>query len=361
MQDKDKKINIVLIAISVIVFCVCLFLILTTKGETADTITLLKDMDNNEIRVIDDKTDVYNNSDEVLYIRNEKPDGYLNPEDVFKQEISKPILGTNENRVDGVYKPNNNRGELKMPEPGEEVIILEEVVVEEEVDKFIPISLNIMLSRLRDYRNSDYTLTDNGSVLFDINRKSFKLIDIVRDKPVVIIPFSIYSESSINVIKQSIPVYEECKDEIQFMYFNTSIEMQERPKDIREKLVSNGLPEDLPIYYDDFGVVTAPFRNLKYGIINSDCYIIYEGKGNMTTDIIETAISDYEKTMEEYKEQEEELVEYFNNGVIYNYQALDAYIEHIVDNVPLSKYFDEDGILKSEKVEEEVKDTEIES
>ena len=36
-------------------------------------------------------------------------------------------------------------------------------------------------------------------------------------------------------------------------------------------------------------------------------------------------------------------------------------IEHIVDNVPLSKYFDEDGILKSEKVEEEVKDTEIES
>jgi BirA family biotin operon repressor/biotin-[acetyl-CoA-carboxylase] ligase len=65
-------------------------------------------------------------------------------------------------------------------------------------------------------------------------------------------------------------------------------------------------------------------------------------------------------TMEEYKEQEEELIEYFNNGVIYNYQALDAYIEHIVDNVPLSKYFDEDGILKSEKVEE-VKDTEIES
>jgi hypothetical protein len=67
----------------------------------------------------------------------------------------------------------------------------------------------------------------------------------------------------------------------------------------------------------------------------------------MTTDIIETAISDYEKTMEEYKEQEEELVEYFNNGVIYNYQALDAYIEHIVDNVDLDYYYPKDSSDKS--------------
>ena len=72
-------------------------------------------------------------------------------------------------------------------------------------------------------------------------------------------------------------------------------------------------------------------------------------------------IRDISTAPSEGDEAKEKLVEYFNNGVIYNYQALDAYIEHIVDNVPLSKYFDEDGILKSEKVEEEVKDTEIES
>ena len=94
-MDKSKIINLILVIISVIVLAICICIMVNTKGSEGSEVVLVKDMVSNELRAIGDKTDVYNNSDETLYIKGYIPERYEEPEDIFKEEEPAPIIRNN--------------------------------------------------------------------------------------------------------------------------------------------------------------------------------------------------------------------------------------------------------------------------
>ena len=237
----DKKVNIVLIVISIIVLCSCVYLIFTAKSQEGSETILLKDMNMEDFRVISDKTDVDSNAGGTVHIKGEKPTDSLNPEDVFKEVIKQ--VGKNEITKEEVYIGDKNVGELKMPEPGEDVEILEEIIVEEkeEEEKKLPtIPLEMILKDLRLYRNKDSNLVDIMSSIITI-KGEVVLLRSLTDKPIIVIPFSVENQKDLNTIKSWMPTYEKLNSKVNFVFLNTSMDMVENYEKIMTALTINDI------------------------------------------------------------------------------------------------------------------------
>lgn len=344
-MDKNKIINIVLIALSVIVLCSCAYLIFTTKPQEGSETILLKDMNMDDFRVISDKTDVDSNAGGTIHIKGEKPTDSLNPEDVFKEVIKQ--VGKNEITKEEVYIGDKNVGELKMPEPGEDVEVLEEIIIEEpkEEEKKTPnIPLEMILRDLRQYRNKDTNIADIMISILTIKGEGV-LVKSLTDKPILIIPFSIGNQKDLDYIKSWMSIYEKYNEKINFVFLNTSMDMVENYDKIMTALTINDINVSIPLYYDNYYELLYSLGQdnvSSYWLLNSEGRIEKKGQSVLSEKELNSIISKIAEDKIKYDNQVEEIKKIYEEGKFVNYSDIDMYIENVVDGKPIVNIVEEE-------------------
>lgn len=344
-----KKSSVVLIILSVLVLCACVFVVMTYQGSEGTTTTLLKDMGSDELRVVGDKTDVYNNQEGSFVIKGEKPDGYYEPEDMDKyikdnESTDNNGNSTNENSGnngnnqnsnnsdeeplviirDSVFVGNPNKGELKEYEPGEHSTVIEEIItVEKPKEDKKRISYQDAMIILQNYLNQEDDYIYGSFLLTSLYHNNVYLSDLMTGKGTIIIPFSVSNDKQLNNVKSWVSVYEKYKNEYSFVFLNTDLEFSGFMS-IDSVFEKKGITKDLPIYASEFGdilgfVSNGDLANQGYILLDSSCYVVSQG---LVTDKMPN-LSSFEKELEQrelkYTELENLVTEKYNEGWIVTY------------------------------------------
>ena len=305
--DKSKILNVILVILALIVLGICLFFIFTTKGSEGSEITILKDMDSEEIRLIKDKTDVYNNAEGTIVMKGEKPIDYIEPDDLFKKEENKEYTPPVNNSKVSIFVGNPNKGELKQFNPETDYVVLqeEEIIIPERTKR---ISLNDALFVLKQIRNQGMTASNWGSLLYNINGSTHSIYSAVGDNGAILVPFNINNTKQLENLKKWSDFNTEYGKEVSIIFLNTSIYIRDSEAKIFEYFEENGIDKSIPVYYDEFHEISNVIKisnidNLGYCVVNRDGYI-YE-KGSLSQDVnFAMIINDLNTVMEEYLEQE---------------------------------------------------------
>ena len=358
-MDNNKKVNIILIVLAIALFCFCAFLIVTTKPYEGSETTLLKDMTTDELRVIGDKTDVYNNSSETVHIKGERAEGYLNPEDVFKEAVSNPVVKESDIIVDGTYESDSTAGELKMFEPGEDVEVLEEIIIQPEVEtstKLPYISFERVLRDLWPYRNDNDFQIESSMILLGIKGGDTYLSNL-KDKPIIIIPFTIYDNTQMANVKNWAESYDKYKDTVNFVYLNTSMDRVENYDKIMQVFTELDIRADLPVFYDNMYEILSSLeqdgkKTYSYCLLNTDCFVVKKGSTKISDSELDKFISDIMAEKVIFDKQVEELKEIHNLGKIKRYSDITMYIEHVVDGKPIIEEVVEEEVEGNSEISE---------
>ena len=117
-MQNDKKINIFLGVLCVGFLIFCIFTCIHFTQEKDKTVVLVKDVGYND-RLISDKTDALSNSKSPgeLLLKGEIPDGYINPDDYFKD--TENILENDDGRIDDIGINSNETNPLPFRKPDE--------------------------------------------------------------------------------------------------------------------------------------------------------------------------------------------------------------------------------------------------
>lgn len=334
--DKSKILNVILIVLGLVVLGICLFLIFTTKGYEGSEVTLLRDMDSEEIRLIKDKTDVYNNAEGTIVMKGEKPIDYIEPENVFKEEEEKEYTPPVDNSKLSVFVGNPNKGELREfnPETDYEVLQEEEVKIGKKPNR---ISLDDALFILKQIRNEGLKSANWGTLLVRVDGSQGSIYSIAGENGAVLVPFNLANQKQLDNLKKWSDIYSDGSFDIPIIFLNTSIYIRDSENKIFEYFDANGISKDIPICYDEFHEISNTIKEsnidvLGYCVVNRDGYI-YE-KGSLTSSVnMSTIINDLNIIMDEYIEQETLITEKYNAGYIWVYEdvqkALDGTLEEV--------------------------------
>ena len=333
--DKSKILNIILIVLALIVLGFCLYLVFTTKGYEGSEVTLLRDMDSEEIRLIKDKTDVYNNAEGTIVMKGEKPIDYIEPDEVFKGEVKEYVPPVDNSKL-SVFVGNPNKGELREfnPETDYQVLQEEELPIGIKPNR---ISLNDALFVLRQIRNEGLKAANWGTLLVRTDGSQGSIYSIAGDNGAVLVPFNMKNQKQLENLKKWSDIYSNGGFDIPVIFLNTSTYIRESEARILAYFEENGISKDIPVCYDEYHEISDSIKqsnidNLGYCIVNRDGYI-YE-KGALSSSVNMTAVlNDLNTIMNEYIEQEALITEKYEAGYIWVYEdvqkALDGTLEEV--------------------------------
>lgn len=305
--DRDKITNIVLIGLAVLVLSICLFLYITHETKE-ENIVLVKDMTDSTGRIISDKTDGLKDKDSLI-IKAEKPEGMLNPDDVFK-EVENPISIKNNDkgRTDVVIIPKKEENPLNLVGLGAIVGVVREEAIEpkEPVEKDAILEL---LDKAKKDRNVDRLEISIGFGFMDVRGNLLQLSDI-NTKGVVVVPFLLKNSESLEYLKTLENIYNTYKNDIDFMFLNTSFDAMESSTSIIEKFKDLSIPISYPLYFDStLDFTSSNSSNPGFGclIVNSDSYLFKRVSKSTSLTVLEGYIKDVISEVKANKQQDEEI------------------------------------------------------
>lgn len=271
----NKKLNILLIMIVVLVILISVIVIVVYPKSEDREFILIAD-NKNSGRLINNKTSITQIDNSVTYVPGEV-DGYISPDDYFKDKGSVDIIPderTYEKAQDVVNIISEEGEVLPFYEIGEVIknITSEEVIYAEgSASKTENSELFLKLANLKRQRNDGRILLDGS---FNIGK--YSLIEYSL-KGCVIVPFKFDSIESINYLQKILPYYMQHKKNINFVFVNCGGILKGSVNDF---LMENNLPDDLPIYSDEYGqlIGNSLLKNLVNGdlgyfILNCDSYV----------------------------------------------------------------------------------------
>ena len=333
--DKSKILNIILIVLALIVLGFCLYLVFTTKGYEGSEVTLLRDMDSEEIRLIKDKTDVYNNAEGTIVMKGEKPIDYIEPDEVFKGEVKEYVPPVDNSKL-SVFVGNPNKGELREfnPETDYQVLQEEELPIGIKPNR---ISLNDALFVLRQIRNEGLKAANWGTQLVRTDGSQGSIYSIAGDNGAVLVPFNMKNQKQLENLKKWSDIYSNGGFDIPVIFLNTSTYIRESEARILAYFEENGISKDIPVCYDEYHEISDSIKqsnidNLGYCIVNRDGYI-YE-KGALSSSVNMTAVlNDLNTIMNEYIEQEALITEKYEAGYIWVYEDVQKALNGTLEEV----------------------------
>lgn len=294
LLDNKKAINITLIAVALIILCSCLYIITHLPSRAERDVILVEDRTKPNLLVSDNEyynKERYTKSEgkEPVVYTAESPEGMLNPEDT----IEKGGSGTNKQKdkeEDSIitYIDNsvstfiNVKPISSITEPfvlygeGEIIdVISEEPIPEttEEDDKFSQVTLNMLLNIAREERNKGRTQLSKMFRLINSDYKNVYFSDVAENGAVVI-PF-LLTDVDLNYIKSIESIYNQYKDQINFVFVDYAIDGLDTIPDIKAKFEENGISPNLPIYLDTLNEISnvTSNANYRYFYVNYDCFI----------------------------------------------------------------------------------------
>lgn len=328
--NKDKIITVILIILGIIVLGFCINYVMNYEGKKASDITIVKDM-NNEIRVIGDKTDVYNNADGTIVMKGDKPTNYMEPTDLFKEK-PKVEPGNNTERHNTVYVPNPNRGELQM---AEEVVV--EEVVEEEYVVDTSITLEEALLVLRNNRNKGSTLISRGISIHDSNWQTVSFSTIAGDNGLILVPFNLSNTNQLDNLKKWSTVYDTYNGDIKIVFLNTSYFIADNRDTIAAEFEKRGINKDIPVYFDmenEISMLVSKIMNIEqvgYFVLNRDSFVYKIEKLGSDVSKIRDDIVELNKLMADYIVQEELITYKHGAGLIRKYEHIQMALDGTLD------------------------------
>lgn len=282
--DKEKRNTLILIIIGFIVLMLCICIGIFYNNGTERTVILVKDMQSDEHRVISDKTDGLSKGKEDLVIKAETPDGLLNPDDVFKNEIPDVNVEDNtEGRTDVIQVPKVDEAPLSLVPPNSDVDIIREEIVEEKPKE--DTNLDELLEEARKKRNEGREEIARSYAFLNTYGDYDNINELCYEKGVILIPFSI-SEDNLDYLKSWESLYKKYNNSVQFVFLNTSFEGMEIYRKVLEKFKDCGIDESYPVFYDltwDFLLSKKITNDVGYILINCDSY--QYKRGNISEDI----------------------------------------------------------------------------
>lgn len=327
-ENKAKVTNIVLVVLGIIVLCVCVFLVMSHEGDAPSDITILKDMDNST-RVVGDKTDVYNNEDGTVLIKGDKPTNYMEPNDLFKDKGGPEVKDNTNGRHESSFTGNPHVGELTM---GEEILI--EEVIEEEFVVDTSITLDEALLVLRNNRNKGSTLLSRGLVIHDFNWRSVTFSTLAGENGLIVVPFNLSNQNQLENLEKWSSVYDTYSGDINIIFLNTSYLLVDAQDKIMEEFENRKINKDIPIYYDnegEIGMLVKGLDNVGYFVLNRDSFVYRIG--NLSSDVssIRSDISELNRIMSEYIDQENLIIEKHGEGLIRKYEHVQMALDGTLD------------------------------
>lgn len=303
--DKNKIINIILIIVAVLVFSICLFLYITHETQEED-IVLVKDMTDSTGRIISDKSDGLKGK-ENLVIKAEKSEDMLNPDDVFK-EVENPIdvKGNDKGRTDVVIIPKNEENPLDIVGQGEIVGVIREESIEPDKKNELDPILELLEQAKKD-RNIGRSEISVSFGFMDIRGNLLSLEDI-NTKGVVVIPFVLKNTESLEYLKSLENLYDTYKNQIDFMFLNTSFDAMESSTSILNKFEELTILTTYPLYFDSTLDFTSSNRsNPGFGclIVNSDSYLFKRVEKTTNIDTLESYIKEVISEVKASKQQDD--------------------------------------------------------
>lgn len=303
--DRDKVTNVVLIVLAIIVFSICLFLYMNHETKE-ENIVLVKDMTDTTGKIISDKTDGLKDKERLL-IKAEKPDGLLNPDDIFK-EVENPInvKDNDKGRIDVVIIPKNEENPLDLVGPGAIVGIVREESVEDE-NKNIKDPILELLDQAKKDRNIGRSEISLSFGFMNVKGNLLRLEEI-NTKGVIVVPFLLKNTESLEYLKSLEMLYNTYKNDIDFMFLNTSFDALESSTSIIEKFQELSIPTSYPLYFDstlDFTTSNKSDPGFGCLIVNSDSYLFKRVTKSTSLSVLEGYIKDAISEIKASKLQDE--------------------------------------------------------
>lgn len=322
-MQNDKKINIFLGVLCVGFLIFCIFTCIHFTQEKDKTVVLVKDVGYND-RLISDKTDALSNSKSPgeLLLKGETPDGYINPDDYFKD--TENILENDDGRIDDIGINSNETNPLPFRKPDEVLEIVKEEVIPQDIADEVKLNQNELLKKARELRNRGLKdLDPTGFSFFSNTVDGPELQDLCNENGGLIIPFSV---ENVNVLEPYVSYYNSHKDDLSFIFLNTSYFMRESRTEVKESLNSIGLSNDCPFYYDSehFFLAATGLRASNYFIVNSDGFLVSSKSVNDVSNL-----SEYIDKLYEHSKMAHEMDKKIKEGSISTLDELLQYCSEI--------------------------------
>lgn len=323
----NKKLNIFLILLCFGFLIFCIFTCIYFTQEIDRTVVLVKDAGYND-RLISDKTDALSNSQSPgeLLFQGETPDGYINPEDYFKDDTE--ILDNTDGRIDLSIINSDETNPLTIRDPNEILEVIQEEAKPQEPTDEVQMRVDQLLRKARELRNmglSDFGLKGVG--ITSITDGMISVNDVTDNKGGIIVPFSI---ENITVIEPFMQYYSEDVSKVPILFLNTSYSYREKPSEIRNSLKENGMPEDIEFYYDPeyIFMMGAELSSDEYMVFNSDGYLVER----RTLDDM-SALDVVIDSLYRHSEMADEMDSKIENGVITTLEELLQYCREVGINI----------------------------
>ncbi len=339
--DKNKIINIILISVSVIVFLVCLLIVLSSKGTLGEDVVILKDMLSDENREVDNKTNTYDGDMGSITIKGEQPENFIDPTDFYterdknKDTYEEPL--PNSETRESIFVGNPDAGPLEEPE--------DEIISVEVIEPFIPdlrMTIEEVLAKLGEMRNKGLKYVSLGFSLHDSHFQSIYLSSIKGENGLIIVPFNLSNEKQMKNLENWSAIYDTYSSNIPIIFLNTSYYAADSYIEILTDFNNRNINSEIPVYFDmenffSYELSDSSINEDGYFILNRDGFIYKSGGLDTTSLDLAAELDNLNKTMEEFKVQEDYVITKYKQGYIRNYddiqRAIDGTLEaYIIEN-----------------------------
>ena len=284
MSDKAKYILLSGIALCVLIICVVLCTIL--PKSSVREVVLVNDVETGNDRLIANKSDGLKGAEVKKFTyKPDIPEGYKTPEEAIPEEpievlpndkgIVSVELDAREAKplelVDPVKVFHKSSQDEKKARPKANVTTKDVSELKEELLKTIE-NRNIGRRKVRE-----------GISLFSTLGANEGELNTVTKKGAIIFPFEIANgKSRFEYIAQFKDLYEKYKEEVNFVFLNTTIDKADSVMEIKEIFELYSIPDEYVIYYDNYKSLFTEFRDFDgasgYVILNNDGYICHISK-----------------------------------------------------------------------------------
>lgn len=272
-MKNNTKLDIFLYSLSFIFIIFCIVAGIVYVKTNSRDIFLVKDPNSTD-RLISDTSSVLEKGEKKgdLTYTNELPEGFIDPNDYFKEE--EIILGENEQRIDETDLKVPITDPLKIYGANESIEVLEEKIIEEEKDKLDDKLLKDILDEARKKRNEgrDEIFTSSFNLLGSSGRY-INMSQFIDNRGCVILPFDL--SISKDRMKEYVDIYSEYSDEVTVVLLNTSYEAVETREKVYNFFLECGIQSNIDYYYNPmYDFIWGSNLNKKgYLMINNDGYI----------------------------------------------------------------------------------------
>lgn len=331
---KDKVITVVLVIICLSVFFTCLFLY-NNRSVVTEEIVLIKDMSDTVGRIKTDRSESLNTKGKELKIDEElvdktttvieddtiilsvpKTEEMKGVEEVLPKEEVK--LSPNTSGIVDTSSSGGNTSGKKEQNPLPLYELNEEIeVIRKETTTIAPNIVHReeyydLLMEAKKNRNKGRTQI---STQFSFIGSSGGLSNIssLSEYGVVVVPFYTLSDETIDFIKELLPIYNEYKSKVPFIFVSSNYDSSINLTSLKNKLKSSGITENLRIFLDN-DMIFVNMAEISLGkvnciLLNSDCYKVREITKDEDINVLKDAIKELSEEEKRNKEEDRKIRE----------------------------------------------------